>query len=247
MPSPESPTSSQFVAGSDVNGYRRTIRTDENGDILTSTASGSTDTVDAADGSIGAAVPAIGIQVAGEDSSGNLKQLQLDGSGNLKVTGVGAANLSVSATGSAVPADATYIGANQSGNLVGLQLDGSGNLKVTGTAAVSYSKFHRVSLGSNNATSIKGSAGTFYEITISNNAAYMVFVKLYDKATSPNPASDTPARTFGVQAGVTVPFVMPSGGLSFSLGIGFAIVKGISDTDNTAVLAGDCVADLSYA
>lgn len=55
----------------------------------------------------------------------------VDTAGNLRITGsISATNPSVSATAGAVPASATYIGANQAGNLVGLLLDGSGFLKV---------------------------------------------------------------------------------------------------------------------
>lgn len=46
-------------------------------------------------------------------------------------------NATVGSTGSAVPASATYVGANKSGNLTGLSLDGSGNLNVNVAAGSS--------------------------------------------------------------------------------------------------------------
>src|SRR5579859_1005991 len=46
-------------------------------------------------------------------------------------------NASISSTGSAVPASASYLGANKSGNLTGLSLDGSGNLNVNVAAGSS--------------------------------------------------------------------------------------------------------------
>src|SRR5574337_1194805 len=162
MPSPESPTSTAVIGGTDVNGYRRTVGTDENGDILTASAAGGVDTVDAADGAIGAAVPAIGIQIAGEDPGGNLTNARFDVSGNLKVAGVGAPNDSVGTIGAAVPAKATYIGGEDvGGNLLGMAFDASGNLKVTGGSAASPgTNFHHVATGtSGDATAIKGSAG----------------------------------------------------------------------------------------
>ena len=51
--------------------------------------------------------------------------------GSWTVSGSGNFNdASVGATGSAVPASASYVGGNKSGNLTGLSLDGSGNLNV---------------------------------------------------------------------------------------------------------------------
>lgn len=46
-------------------------------------------------------------------------------------------NASIGSTGSAVPASASYLGANKSGNLTGLSLDGSGNLNVNVAAGSS--------------------------------------------------------------------------------------------------------------
>lgn len=51
-----------------------------------------------------------------------------DGSGNV----LGGANASVSATGAAIPASATYVGGLNAGNLVGLAVDASGRLSVLG-------------------------------------------------------------------------------------------------------------------
>lgn len=63
------------------------------------------------------------VLVGAEDNSGNLANLNLDSSGNLKVvaSGGGASNPAAGPTGSAVPADASYTGyADGSGNLVGI-------------------------------------------------------------------------------------------------------------------------------
>lgn len=105
--------------------------------------------------------------------------------------------------------------------------------------------YHKVSAGSTNAASIKGAAGQVYGIQGFNLAAYPVYVKLYDKATAPNPAADTPVRTIALQAGVRADDDIANG-LVFALGIGIAIVKGLADNDNTAVVASDCVVDVDY-
>lgn len=107
------------------------------------------------------------------------------------------------------------------------------------------SDYHKVSAGSNNAVNIKNAAGQVYGIQGMNIAAYPVYVKLYDKATAPNPAADTPIRTIAMQAGVRCDDDIPNG-LAFATGISIAIVKGIADNDNTAVVASDCVVDVDY-
>lgn len=64
-------------------------------------------------------------------SSTTTNPLSCDTSGNLRITGsITASNPSVSSTGSAVPASATYIGGNKSGTLTGITLDSSGNVNV---------------------------------------------------------------------------------------------------------------------
>lgn len=107
------------------------------------------------------------------------------------------------------------------------------------------SDYHKVSAGSTNAAVIKASAGQVYGVQGFSVAAYPVYVKLYDKASAPNPAADTVIRTIAMQAGVRCDDDMFNG-LTFATGIAIAIVKGIGDTDNTPVLANDCVVDVDF-
>jgi hypothetical protein len=107
------------------------------------------------------------------------------------------------------------------------------------------SDYHKVAAGTNNAANIKAAAGQVYGIKAFNVAAYPVFIKLYNVVGVPNPAVDTPVRTIGVQAGLRADDQILKG-LAFALGIGIAIVKGIGDGDNTAVVASDCVVDVDY-
>jgi hypothetical protein len=104
------------------------------------------------------------------------------------------------------------------------------------------------SAASNNATAVKGSAGQVYGVHIYNNASYPIYVKFYDKATAPAPGTDNAllVRRIGVQAGVHRDVVFAAG-LPFANGIGLAIVKGITDTDNTSVAANDCLVETEYA
>lgn len=104
---------------------------------------------------------------------------------------------------------------------------------------------HLVSAATNNSTSVKGTAGQLYGAHVYNNAAYPVYVKFFNKATAPTPGVDTVVLTIGVQAGVARDVQFPKG-FPFATGIGMAIVKGITDADNTAVVLSDCVVDLEY-
>lgn len=106
--------------------------------------------------------------------------------------------------------------------------------------------YHAVAQATTNAVCIKASSAIVYGADIFNNTDYPVFVKLYNKATPPNPASDSPLRVIGVQAGERAYFEIDCGLDGFSVGLGIAIVKGISDSDATAVAANDCIADLFY-
>jgi hypothetical protein len=85
----------------------------------------------------GSPIPTLSTLVAGENPGGNQQPLQTDASGYLYVDvaagSISAENPSVSPTGAAVPADATYIGVNVGGNLTGLTGTANG-LKVDGSA-----------------------------------------------------------------------------------------------------------------
>ena len=128
------------------------------------------------------------------------------------------------------------------------------NVPPFGTEMNPAHTFHWIAVAGNNAGVVKSAAGTVYGWTVYNNSdkidsshvGYPIYVKLYDKNASPDPASDTPLRTIGVQAGTHVSGPDYDGGLSFGLGIGMVIVRGIADDNNTAVAAGDCVVDISY-
>lgn len=111
--------------------------------------------------------------------------------------------------------------------------------------------FHLRSAASNNATSLKATPGVVGMVTASNTNASQRFVKFYNKASAPAPATDNallvgtfivPGNTTG--GGTNIP--IPLGGLAFSTGIAFAIVAGESDTDNTSVAAGDLHLNVGY-
>lgn len=119
---------------------------------------------------------------------------------------------------------------------------------VTPATSGGTSAYHAVAAASNNAASVKGSAGQVYGWSIYNNAAYPVYVKLYNKATAPAPATDNALliKVIGIQAGTESNYFNPCGIAGFSSGIGIAAVKDITDTGNTSLAANDCLIELDY-
>lgn len=117
---------------------------------------------------------------------------------------------------------------------------------VAGTSGGS-TLFHVISAATNNATSLKSSAGMLYGGSISNTNASPRYVKFYNKATAPAPATDNALIlwTLQVPGNSTVPVAVPEGGV-FGTGIGFAAVANMADTDNTSIGAGDLSIDLRY-
>lgn len=109
------------------------------------------------------------------------------------------------------------------------------------------STFHVISAASNNATSIKASAGQIYGWEIYNTNAAVRYVKLYNKASAPAPASDNALlkMVIGVPPSGRA-FYYSDNGIACSSGIGLAAVTGISDTDNTSVGASDLSITIEY-
>lgn len=105
--------------------------------------------------------------------------------------------------------------------------------------------YHVVSSNGTNAANIKSSSATLYGWSIFNNAAYPVFIKLFNKSTAPIPGTDSPAMTISVQAGVRADGDIDAG-IAYPQGLGIAITKGITDLDSSTIAASDCVVDLFY-
>ena len=104
-----------------------------------------------------------------------------------------------------------------------------------------------ISAGSNNATVAKASAGRVLAISVNNLNAAARYLKLYDKATTPAPATDNALLRLVVPLAATSAVHIPfPGGITFGTGIAFALVTGISDTDNTGVSANEHVVSIAY-
>lgn len=93
------------------------------------------------------------------------------------------------------------------------------------------------SANSNNATIAKVGGGNLYGFDLVNAVASVRYLKFYDKATAPAPATDVPVLVFTLQA--SVPRTVLGLNFRFINGISFILVTGNADTDNTAVGAAD--------
>jgi len=82
-------------------------------------------------------------------------------------------------------------------------------------------------------------------IDVFNTATYAVFLKFYNKASSPTVGTDTPVWTIPVSAGggYSTEFMR---GKYFSTGIAYAITKLQADNDTTAVVAGDLTGSIDW-
>jgi hypothetical protein len=92
-----------------------------------------------------------------------------------------------------------------------------------------------------NGANIKASAGTVKGIQGYNAKASAVYLKLYNKASSPTVGTDTPVKTIYLPA--TAAFALDFGtGLTFATGISIALTGAGADADTTALASGDILA-----
>lgn len=103
---------------------------------------------------------------------------------------------------------------------------------------------HRLvsSAASTNLTAVKASAGVLFALKGYNAAAAVVYLKLYNKATTPVIATDTAliTHTIALPPGAAFALDWPLG-RSFDTGIGYSLIgaAGGADGGTTAVAAGD--------
>lgn len=115
----------------------------------------------------------------------------------------------------------------------------SGTPTVSNTPAAGSSSLV-ISAATINAAVIKASAGNLYEVTAFNSTAAIVYLKFYNKATTPAPATDGALLmlVIAVPIGGGVSQSFGSIGKRFAAGISMAIVANPANTDATAVAAG---------
>jgi hypothetical protein len=188
--------------------------------------------------------------------------------GKVDILGNGGASMDIAQGGATAATNALQVAgvyntslptlSNGQGGAV--QLDSSGRLLVdcaTGCSAGGtislvphttggLSVKHFVAAASDNATNLKSSAGQVYNIHVFNNAAYPVYLKLYNASSSPTGCAATNLfKVVGVQAGTEFT-INSEEGFALGTGIGYCLTKGIADSDDTAVLLSDATVDVAY-
>lgn len=120
----------------------------------------------------------------------------------------------------------------------------------TGVTMGSTTPHRKILAATNNATDMKVTPGQLYSYDIASVRTTPFYVKFYDMDEPPDPATDTPVWVVGVPGSTTVgsrvAHSFPNG-LQFVVGIAYAVVTGIGNTDNTPVAAGDGALNLEYA
>jgi hypothetical protein len=117
----------------------------------------------------------------------------------------------------------------------------AGTVAVTGTSTTTPATgtaYSQVTTASTNAAVVKASAGTLYEVTVSNATATATFVKLYNKATAPTVGTDVPVLTIPAAAGATVALSLGAIGKRFPTGIAIACTAAVLATNSANAVAG---------
>ena len=98
------------------------------------------------------------------------------------------------------------------------------------------------SAATTNATVAKAGAGDIFSVQGFNTTGAAIYLKLYNKATSPSVGTDTPVKTIMIPAGgaVSASCAWPTG-FYFSAGISYALTGAAADSDTTAITAGAIV------
>ena len=132
-------------------------------------------------------------------------------------------------------------GANIIGK-VGIDQTAGQNVVVLSTPTA----FTLSSAATTNATSVKASAGTVFQIAVSNVGAAAAFVKLFNLATAPTVGTSVPVLTVPVGASGVVSIPFGELGMRFGTGIALSVTNLVADADATAVAAAQVKVMVSY-
>lgn len=123
----------------------------------------------------------------------------------------------------------------------------AGNITPVPNAAQGASTFlRRLLTADTNVASIKASNAVVNTLSVFNDSATKFYLKLYNLAVAPTLASSVPVMTIPVPPGTHVPINCGPHGIRFATGLAIAVVRGIADTDTTAVVANDGVLSIVY-
>lgn len=130
----------------------------------------------------------------------------------------------------------------ENGNLMPSAMPITGAITGTVTAnqgtLATGTMYNLVSAATTNAAIVRNAAANLFELTLSNPTATPVFVKFYNKATAPAPATDVPVMTIPVPANSFQNFSFGAQGKRFLTGVGIAVTANGASNDNTAAVAG---------
>jgi hypothetical protein len=124
----------------------------------------------------------------------------------------------------------------------------------TAATAGGLDSTYAISAASTNGTVLKASAGRVYTIEAWNShTSQPRYVKLYDKATVPNPASDSALHKYTkLLWGFSTPSVKSDvltvfpHGLGFVNGISYMMTGGPGTNDTTAIGANEVIVNITY-
>lgn len=112
-----------------------------------------------------------------------------------------------------------------------------GNPMPTGMIGATAASRIPSAAASTNPTVAKASAGRVYAINGLNAKAAVVYLKFYNKATTPTVGTDVPVVTLAIPA--SAPFSFYLDGFVFSTGIAYGLTTDAADAGTTALLAAD--------
>lgn len=113
----------------------------------------------------------------------------------------------------------------------------SGSVSANQGTLVTPTASNLSSAASTNATSVKTSAATLYNIAVSNTGASAAYLKIYNKASAPTVGTDVPVLTIPIAAGGALALSFGTTGHRLATGLALAITGGTADSDTTAVAA----------
>jgi hypothetical protein len=182
------------------------------------------------------ALTAIATAAAPSYTEGRLAGLSTDLAGTLRADITKVGNTAVS----------TNDGVSNAGTLrVTVSNDSDGRIGLNPLTSGGWLVQRDLDLDEATPANIKSSAGQVGGWYIYNNATSVRYVKLYDKASAPVLATDTPEMTIPIPAS-SAANVEFANGIEFTLGIGWAATTGVADADTGAPAANDVVANLLY-
>lgn len=121
----------------------------------------------------------------------------------------------------------------------------SGSVSITGTPAVTSTAtptngttYNVVTAATTNAANIKAGAGNLYELSCFNSTAATIYIRLYNKASSPTVGTDVPVMVIPVGVGISAAVNFGILGKRFATGISIAVTAAAANNDATVVTVG---------